>query len=129
MTRRFLGVLALALLVQGTVFAIYYDDLLFLRRPVADIVSGPADKFRRHAEAALSRPKVTVSHLDTIAGSAAVFAMGDVEVAALRRRTAATPADTSALLRLADALRRAGQFSDAEAIYLGLLAAVPDEHP
>ena len=129
MRRRFLGLLTVGLVVQSTVFAIYYDDLLFLRRPAAEIVSGSHDTFRRHAESALARPKVTVSHLETIASSAAAFALHDVEVAALERHIAATPADVAVHLRLADALRRAGRFPDAEAIYLDLLAASSHDHP
>ncbi len=126
MTRRFLTMLALALLLQGTVFAIYYDDLLFLRRPLPEIVAGAPDVFADHADAALGRSRVTVKHLDTIAGGAEAFGLHEVEVTALERRVEATPTDRAVRLRLADALRRAGRLADAEAIYVDILSASGD---
>lgn len=129
MIHRFLTVLAVALLLQGTVFAIYYDDLLFLRRPLPEIVGGPEDAFVRHAEAALARRRLTARHLDTIAGGASAFGLIEMEVAALERRVLETPLDRPARLRLADALRRVRRFADAETIYLEVLASSGREQP
>jgi hypothetical protein len=129
MTRRFLAMLAVALLLQGTVFAVYYDDLLFLRQPLPQITAGPADTFAAHATAALERSRLTVRHLETIAGGAQAFELHDMEVTALERRLLLAPDDQSVRLRLADALRRAGRLADAEAIYLDILAASEREHP
>jgi hypothetical protein len=129
MTRRFLLAMTAALLLQGTVFAIYYDDLLFLRQPMPEITSGPAERFAEHAVAALGRRHLTVKHLDTIAGAAQAFGLHDVEVTALERRLVAAPEDRSGRLRLADALRRAGRLSAAEAIYLDVLASTENERP
>jgi hypothetical protein len=121
MIRRFAIVMAAALLLQGTVFALYYGDLLYLRQPPDEIASGSVEAFRAHAESALGRDRLTVRHLDTIAEAAQAFGLHDVEVLALDRRTRIPAADRSAHLRLADALRRADRFEDAERIYLGIL--------
>lgn len=129
MTRRFLTMMVVALLLQGTVFAIYYDDLLFLRQPLPQITAGPVDTFTGHAAAALGRRRLTVGHLETIAGGAQAFRLHDMEVTALERRLVLTPGDRAVRLRLADALRRAGRLADAESIYLDLLAASESAHP
>ena len=127
MKRRFLIGLTVALLLQGSVFAVYYGDLLFLRQPVSVIAVGPEATFRRHADRALERRRLTVHHLDTIAEAAIGFGMNDLETRALQRRVAMTPDDRQARLRLADAWRRGGQFSDAEALYLSVLDSIGQE--
>lgn len=129
MIRRFVVVLAVALVLQGTVFAVYYDDLLFLRRSLPEIAAEPRERFVDHAVTTLGRSRVTVAHLDTIAGGAQAFDLHDLEVTALERRLIATPEDRSARLRLADALRRAGRFPAAEAIYLDILTSSGREQP
>jgi len=107
--------------LQGTVFAVYYNDLLYLRQPVALISAGPRDVFIQHATHALGRSKLTLRHLETIAESAKDFHLGDIEVQALERRVKAQPRDEAAHLRLADALRRSGRYDRAEQVYLELL--------
>jgi hypothetical protein len=129
MIRGFLLVLVAALVLQATAFAIYYDDLLFLRRPLPEIVSGPKETFISHAVTALGRSRLTVKHLDTIADAAGAFELTDLEVAALERRVRATPSDRVARLRLADTLRRARRFAEAEAIYLDILSSSDRVHP
>ncbi|MCC7043972.1 MAG: hypothetical protein IT183_08920 [Acidobacteria bacterium] len=129
MTRRFLTMMVVALLLQGTVFAIYYDDLLFLRQPLPQIAAGPVEAFTGHATAALGRRRLTVRHLETIAGGAQAFDLHDMEVTALERRLVLTPGDSAVRLRLADALRRAGRLAEAESIYLDILAASERAHP
>lgn len=122
MLRRFLAIFGLALVLQSTVFALYYDDLLYLRQPVDAIARDAADVFAKHAERALGREHLTRRHLDTIADSAKAFGLHALECTALERRSAGDPADRAVRLRLADAWRRSGQLSRAEAIYLDMLA-------
>jgi len=129
MIRRFVLILGAALLLQGTAFAIYYDDLLFLRQPLPRITAGSADSFARHARAALDRPKLTVKHLDTMTDAAVTFGLHDLEVAALERRADATPGDWRVRAKLADALRRSGRLAQAEAIYLDLLSSTRNDQP
>lgn len=130
MVRRFLTAFVLALLLQGTVFALYYDDLLFLRAPVAEIAVGSPDLFAKYATRALSRERLTGQHLDTIAAAAQSFGMHEPEIVALERRVTSEPGNPAHRLRLADALRRAGQFARAEALYLDVLrTARPNEVP
>lgn len=127
MIRRFLLIMTAALVLQGTVFAIYYDDLLYLRRPLADIVERAPDDFARQAESALARERLTLHHLDSIAGGAQAFNLGEIEVVALERRVSITPSDRGARLRLADALRRATRLPEAEHLYLELLESAASE--
>lgn len=123
MIRRFLLVLFVALVLQGTAFAVYYDDLLFLHRPLSEIVAVAPDEFVRHARAALERRRLTVRHLDTIAAGARAFQLPVVEVSALERRVRMTDENREARFRLADALRRAGRLAEAQDLYLDLLAS------
>lgn len=129
MRQRFLISMAVALLLQGGGFAVYYDDLLFLRQPVTAITTGSPETFRPQADTALERRSLTVRHLDTIAESAGAFGMHDIEVRALQRRMSMTPDDRQVRPRLADALRRAGRFGEAERLYLSILKSTGEETP
>ena len=53
--KRFACILAAALALQGAVFAICYRDLLYLRRPVSEIVSAPPELFGRNSRATSSK--------------------------------------------------------------------------
>lgn len=119
--KRFLLVFAVGVLLQASVFAVYYNDLLFLRQPVALIAIGSRDTFTAHAAHALGRAKLTTQHVETIAAAAQAFHLPDLEVRALERRVKDDPDNEAARLRLADALRRAGQYDRAEALYIELL--------
>ena len=119
--KRFLTVFFVAVLAEAGVFALYYDDLLYLRLSVPEITSGPQDTFERHASSALDRDRLTRQHLETMAEAAKRFGLSRIEVHALERRTAEDPADVSVRLRLGDALRRSGAYERAEAIYLAIL--------
>jgi thioredoxin-like negative regulator of GroEL len=129
MRQRFLIGLAAALLLQGSVFAIYYGDLLFLRQPASVITNASAETFREHSGKALERRRLTAHHLDTMAEAAGAFGMHDLETRALQRRVEMTPDDPQVRQRLADALRRGGQFGDAEALYLSILDSIGQEAP
>lgn len=124
MTMRRVALVFVALVaLQGVVFAFAYDDLLYLRQPVALIDAGPRDTFERRAQQALSRPHLTARHLETNAAAAQHFALPDLESRALERRAAADPNDRDVQLRLADAYRRAGRFDRAVRLYLNILNA------
>jgi tetratricopeptide (TPR) repeat protein len=116
-------VLGFGLLVEGTVFALYYDDLLYLRRPTASITDGSREAFATQAEAALERETLTRAHLDKIADAARSFGNLALEVRALNRRLALDPDDAAVQLRLADALRRDGEFERAGALFQQVLEA------
>jgi thioredoxin-like negative regulator of GroEL len=119
--RRFLLGFTIVLLLQGSVFAWQYRDLLYFRQPVAAIRADQPETFAAHARSALSRQKLTRQHLDTIAVAADGFGKRDIEIQALERRLELDPNDVQVKLRLADALRRAGRFNDAERMYGDLL--------
>jgi hypothetical protein len=119
--RRLAAAFLTVVLLEAVTFAVVYDDLLYLRRPAGELQSTPAGIFAHHADSALSRRKLTVRHLETIAAGAQTFGLRDLETRALERRVSADPSDRRLRLRLADALRRAGRHHDAERIYLQVL--------
>ena len=129
MIRRFLLALAAGVALEAAVFAVYYDDLIDLRRPVGVIAAGERDAFLRHATDALRRPKLTAQHLETLAASAQLLRLHHIEVEALERLVRNSPSDRSARLRLGDALRRAGALSRAETVYVDLLSDLSEEAP
>jgi predicted Zn-dependent protease len=118
--KRFLAILIVALALQGTAFAVYYDDLLYLRRPVPTLVGNPR-AFEDNARLALNRASLTRAHLDTIAETARALGDAALEVEALEHRADKDPRDRAVRLRLADALRRAGKYDRAEREYQKLL--------
>jgi hypothetical protein len=118
--RRFGIAFVVVLLLQGTLFAWHYRDLLYFRQPVAAIEKDNPATFAAQAESALLRDKITRKHLDTIADAAAGFRLWDIEVRALKKRAALDPRDQQIKLRLADALRRAQRFTEAEQLYAEL---------
>jgi pentatricopeptide repeat protein len=119
--QRFLLVFTTVLVLQSSVFAWHYGDLLYFRQTLAAIRADQPESFVTHARAALSRKKLTRQHLDTIAVAADGFGRRDIEIQALERRLELDPDDVQVKLRLADALRRAGRFDDAERMYGDLL--------
>jgi hypothetical protein len=127
--RRFVLIFIAGLALQATVFAIRYDDLIYLRRPAGEIASSSPEAFERYATSALDRQELTLTHLDTIAVAARSMRMPDLEVRALERYALGMPGDDGARLRLADALRRAGEYDRAETIYLAVLEATAGEVP
>jgi len=114
---RFVVALSIAVLLQAGIFAWHNTDLLYLRRPVSAIVKDDAHVFSKNAADALTRPKLTRKHLDTIADAAQEFGQPAQEIQALERRLTKDPSDTQVKLRLADALRRGGDLRRAEALY------------
>lgn len=123
--RRLATALLVGLVVQGTVFAWRYEDLIYLRRPVAALLGGGRDRFVRHASHALERPNLTRAHLDTIAEAAHGFGLIHLEVTARERRVALDPADRAIKLRFAEALRRQGDRVRAERLFQQLVEAAP----
>ena len=119
--RQFALIFAVLVAIEASVFAYYYDDLLFLRRPMGLIVAGSPDGFRDRAERALARERLTRSHLETIAQAADAFGTVDLEVRALERLAIDYRSDWNVRLRLADAHRRAGQYGQAERLYREVL--------
>jgi hypothetical protein len=125
--KRFALVFLAAFAVQATLFAVYYDDLLFLRRPVAVLRAGSAADFTRHASRALTRRRLTIEHLETIVQVAEALRRPDLEVSALDRKSQMDGGQTLTRLRLADALRRAGEPVKAERVYLEVLSGSRQE--
>jgi thioredoxin-like negative regulator of GroEL len=126
---KFLIGLIAALFIQAGVFAWYNADLLYLRQPASVLAAGDPDAFAQYATEALARPRLTRRHLDTIAEVSAQFGQSLQEVEALQRRLERDPSDTTIKLRLADALRRSGQFDRAEQMYREVLGASTERRP
>ena len=124
--KRFLIGLVAALVLQAGVFAWYQADLLYLRRPVNEIVNDGLETFTRQATKALSRDRLTRQHLDTMAEAAEQLGATDIEIEALTRRMTKDPLNRHVKMRLADTLRRAGRLDRAEALYSEALRASQD---
>ena len=126
--RTFITAFVVALLLEAGGFAYYYSDLLYLRRPAANLLTDSAASFADHATSALDRRRLTRQHLETIAKTAQGFNLPGIELRALRRRSELDPLDANLRLRLADALRRSQHFGEAEQIYLDVLDRAEQEH-
>ena len=113
--------LGVALVVQACVFAWRYQDLIYFRKPVAEITASGSDSFEQHAAEALSRSQISKQKLETIADAAGTLKSPAVELRALERAVKADPRDMQLKLKLADALRRSGQLPRAEALYQDVL--------
>lgn len=127
--RHFFVAFVAALFIQAGVFAWLHRDLIYLRHPASVIVQDDPGTFARQAARALARPRLTVRHLDTIADAARQFGRSAQEIQALDRRLAADPSDSHVKLRLADALRRAGDSAGAERLYLEVLSVSRSRTP
>lgn len=125
--KRFAAGLMGAFLLQGAFFAWYYRDLIALRQPVATLAAAERGAFETDARRVLGRRRLTRAHLETLSEAAKRLGLTAIEVRALERRAEEDPADRRVRFRLADALRRSGDFSRAEAIYLQLLASDSSE--
>jgi hypothetical protein len=125
--KRFLLIFLVAFAAQAVAFAAYYNDLLFLHRPMSALSAVSADDFARHATRALTRKKLTVAHVETIAQVAQALRRPDVEASALERKLKMDGGQAATRLRLADAWRRAGEPVKAERVYLELLAGTRQE--
>ena len=120
-TSRFLVALAIAMLLQGSVFAVQYRDLMYFRQPASAIVRDDPATFEANAHAALTRRKLTRHHLDTIATAAERFGKPDIQISALERRLELDPKEAHIRLQLGDALRRAGRLDEAERLYTDVI--------
>jgi Flp pilus assembly protein TadD len=120
MLRRFLTVLGLAMAAQAGLFAVYYRDLIALRREPTALADRPS-AFSAVAQAALSRPRLTRRHLETIAEGARSSRHAEIEVQALARLAELAPEDPSVALRYGDALRRAGRYDAAARVFQQLV--------
>ena len=127
--RRLVAGFIIAVIVEAAAFAIYFDDLLYLRRSPDVIAADSIDTFERHAADALRRDRITARHLETLAAAARAFGRLDLEVEALERRARQASTDPAVTLRLADALRRAGRLGEAEQLYLEVLERTTGETP
>jgi hypothetical protein len=125
--RRLVAAFIIAVLIESAAFAIYFDDLLYLRQSPEVVAAGSIETFERHATDALGRDRLTARHLETMAAAARAFGRYDFEVRALERRAQQTSTDPTLKLRIADALRRAGRLGEAERLYLEVLERASGE--
>lgn len=127
--RRLVAAFIIAVILEAAAFAMYFDDLLYLRQSPEAIAAGSIDTFERHAADALRRDRLTARHLETLAAAARAFGRLDLEVEALERRARQASTGPAVRLRLADALRRAGRLGEAEQLYLEILDSTKGETP
>ena len=119
MTRRLLAALAVFVLVEMGVFYWRHHDVVRLSLSREFVIADP--EFSSAATAVLGEEEVSRRVLERIADVAQVRGERDLQIRALERIVEDFPADTDARLRLAQALREAGRFDEAERIYRGEL--------
>lgn len=124
---RIIGAFVVALALMTGVFVWRYSDLMYLHQPVSSLEQQGREAFSVQADLALARAGLTRQHLDTIADLAARFGDPALETKALLRRQEQDPRDLHVQLRLADAFRRAGDFSRAELLFREVLTATGGE--
>lgn len=124
---RIIGAFVFTLVVMTALFAWRYSDLLYLRQPVETIQTHGRDEFVAQATLAMARTGLTRKHLDTIADAAFKFGDPRLEAEALERRLKQDPQDVQLQLRLADVLRRTGNFERAETLFRSALASTPGD--
>lgn len=115
MIRRALLVLAALVTVELGVFYAVHRDVVLLNRDTAVLASD--GEFPDLAREALSRERISRRMLERVAEVSRRRGETDVHVLALRRIVASAPDEPRARLRLAEALRDAGQLDEAERIY------------
>jgi thioredoxin-like negative regulator of GroEL len=121
---RIIGAFVFTLVLMTAMFAWRYSDLLYLRQPVEAIETHGREQFVAQATQAMARTGLTRRHLDTIADAAFKFGDPKLEGEALERRLQQDPQDVQLQLRLADVLRRTGNFERAETLFRSALAAI-----
>lgn len=125
MRRRFIAGIVAILALEASAFAYWNRDLVGLSRSADVLAADPA--FDGLAETAVARARVSRRVLERIAEVAARRGNFALQASALRRIALNAPDDESVHLRLADALRAAGQLDAAEAIYAAWLARTSAE--
>lgn len=131
MLTRFTRLIVLGLLLEALAFAVWNRDVLRIRRHAHEATASAAsrDEFTRTANEVLSRKTVTRDTLERVAREAYVLRLTAIEVRALDAGARQSPEDVELRLRLADALRRAGDFSRAETLYQSVLDAPEGAEP
>lgn len=127
MLTRFARLMVVGLVLEGLMFAFWYRDILAVRQGAHEATASAAsrDDFARTAAAVLGRKKVTRDTLERVAREAYVLRLPQTEVAALDAAFRQSPNDVELQLRLADALRRTGDFARAEDLYASVLDVPP----
>ncbi|MFN7914186.1 MAG: tetratricopeptide repeat protein [Vicinamibacterales bacterium] len=131
MLTRFTRLVVVGLLLEALAFAVWNRDVLRIRHQAHDATASAAsrDDFARTAAEVLSRKTVTRDNLERVAREAYVLRLTAIEVQALDAAARQSPNDVKLRLRLADALRRAGDFSRAETLYQSVLDAPEGAEP
>ncbi len=122
MGRRLLAVLVAATVLQLVAFRYLHRDLLWLDTPAS--AQSEAATTRASATSALDRPQLSRRHLEALIRATNRDDLRDLQVLALDRLARQHPDDPAVLLRLAEALRLAGQF-DAAARTFAAVADAP----
>jgi hypothetical protein len=124
---RWLGVVALLVLVEAGFFYLRYSDVVELSRPVDSLVSDSG--FARTAKAVLERDQVSRRVLERIADVAARQQDHELQLTVLNRIAQQAPLDRDVQLRRADTLRAMGRLGEAELVYARLAGDITGVRP
>ena len=125
MNRRIATMLALLVAGEVGVFYVENQDVVAMNQPAEALVIDA--RFPDAAQAVLARERVSRRVLERVADVAQRRHDVALQVVALERIVSSAPDDSEARLRLAQALREAGRFDEAERIYRQELQALDDE--
>lgn len=118
-----------ALTVESAIFRHTYRDLLYLGRPVAQIVSDTrgSGPLREYGSRALSRRTLRRKHIETLAQAARKVGDEELYFRAIERLARDYPEDREIQLRRAESLRLAGHLTAAAALYGEVLTWGPSQ--
>ena len=117
--RRLLLLITVSLVIETIVFRVSYADLIALSVSGRDAVSATADC--SSIDKTLRRSELTRLQLERLADRARACGDPAREILVLRSLEMRFPADDSVRLRLADRLRQAQRFDEAESLLDDLL--------
>jgi Flp pilus assembly protein TadD len=125
MNRRIVAMLGLLVAGEIGVFYVEHRDVVAMNESADALVLD--GRFPDTAQAVLARDRVSRRLLERVADVAQRRHDVALQVVALERIVSSAPGDTEARLRLAQALRDAGRFDEAERIYRQELHGLVDE--
>jgi hypothetical protein len=121
MTRRWIWLAAVLLVLESGLFYAQYNDIVSLSRSVDTLVSDPS--FPATARGVLARDRVSRRVLERIAEVAARQQDRALQLAALDRIAQRLPDDREVQLRRADTLRAMGRLDEAGLVYANVAGA------
>jgi ABC-type protease/lipase transport system fused ATPase/permease subunit len=127
MTRRWIWIAVVLIVLESGLFYAQYNDIVSLSRSADTLVSDPS--FVETARAVLARDRVSRRVLERIAEVASRQKDHALQLAALDRIAQRLPDDREVQLRRADTLRTMGRLDEAGLVYAGIAGTTRGDRP